>query len=750
MAEAARITGRAPIARLESWRGSLDRISGDLAVRHGIKFGLAGVLSVFIALLIRLPEPTWALITAFVVMLAQYVGAVAEKSIMRIVGTVAGGVIGYLLTAGFEQQPILYLALVGAVVGFGTAMFGFSKYPYAFLLCALTTMVVASNGMNNPAFSWQPALWRIVEVCVGVIASVLVTSLVWPRYARLEFLEKMRIALTELRKGMEARSVLLFATSTDRATLDDRNFATAIAGLQNLLRFGAMESQFFRARLPTYREIIICLTRISAAVDSLVQTLPKEAPFRLHLRTELEAAHAAIGNTLGVFADAQADSTHRAAAVSNMSAICAEWRQKLHALRQTDIPLSIPIDQVLHLSGHALSLKEMEEQLVRLNALLDSLPANPLEPSKEALAPPPSPPLDPFWIRNGVKSCLAVTLGLLIENWLHPPGGTMLVLATWVFTVLSRLYPGGQGDRRAFHCVVYTASGGILYVLAMLLLAPALSDYLVMNLMLFVAMFLFGYLGQATPGVTFTMQIALLGVVGTVGLNAQRPVTFQSIIGIYLGVVTGLLLSSLVQRLLWPVLPQWQIRDRILELLRLCRMILDLPPEQRPLWIHQRLALIPGEAQGWIAVMNRPDCPPDEPPRLREYVKTLRRAAGHLVSSAGRLMPLLPAPQAEAGTKAIRALREIMHAELSAQTDLFRLRETSIPTAGALEEALAEVHRWVGELRLWILANNISIEESVRLLGLADRFEMAGNELLAASHQAAALRLRLYLGDYIL
>jgi p-hydroxybenzoic acid efflux pump subunit AaeB len=728
----------------------MDQIFGNLAVRHGIKFGLAGVLSMFIALLIRLPEPTWALITVFVIMLAQYVGAVAEKSIMRIVGTVAGGVIGYLLTARFEQQPILYLALVGGVVGFGTAMFGYTKYPYAFLLCALTTMVVASNGMGDPAFSWRPALARISEVCVGVIAAVLVTSLVWPRYARIEFLEKMRMALAELRKGLMARSALLFEAPADRADLDDRNFATAIAGLQSLLHFGTLESQYFRARLPTYREIISCLSRIAAAVDTQVQSLPKEAPFRLHLRAELEAAHAAIGDCLDVFADAHADSARRAAAISAMNASCAQWREKLYALRQTDIPLSIPIEQVLHFSGHALSLDEVAEYLGRLNDLLDSLPANPLQPSQEEVAPPPAPPLDPFWIRNGVKACIAVTLGLFVQNWLNPPGGSMIVLATWVSTVLSRLYLGGQGDRRAFHCVVYTASGGILYVLLMLILAPALSDYLILNMLLFVVMFLFGYLSQAIPGVTFGMQITLLGAVGTIGLNAQVPVTFQSIMGVYFGIVAGLILSALVQRLLWPVLPQWEIRDRILELLRLCRMILEHPPDQRPLWIHQRLALIPGEALGWIAVMNKPDCPPDEPPRLREYVKTLRRAAGHLLSSAGRLMPLLPAAQAEEGRKALRALRDIMHSELSAQADLFELRETSIPTRADLERALGEMHRWVAELRLWILGNNVSVEESVRLLGLADRFEMAGNELLAASRQAAALRLRLYLGDYIL
>ena len=404
---------------------------------------------------------------------------------------------------------------------------------------------------------------------------------------------------------------------------------------------------------------------------------------------------------------------------------------------------------MLHFSGHALSLEEIVEQLSKLGALIDSLPTNPLQPSREALIPV-SPPLDPFWIRNGIKACIAVIAGLIMQNWLHPPGASMLVLATWVFTVLSRLYVGGQGDRRTFHCLVYTAAGGILYVVALLILSPALSDYLVFNLLLFVAMFLFGYLSQAIPGVNFSMQVALLAIVGAIGLNAQRPVTFQSIIGIYIGILSGMLVSSLVQRLLWPVLPQWQMRDRILELLRLCRLLLEFPPDQRPLWLHQRLALIPGEAMTWIVVMNKPDCPEDEPSRLREYLRTLRRAAGHLLTSAGQLLPLLPAAQAEDGHKALLSLREVMSAELSSQADMFRLRETSIPTRARLEAALDELHEWIGRLRLWILATNVPVEESVRLLGLADRFEMAGKELLAASHQAAALRPRQYLGDYIL
>ncbi len=736
-------------AETNSFRQRFGNLFESLAVRHGIKFGLAGALSLFIALSLRLAEPAWAVTTIFVIMLAQFVGAVAEKAVMRVVGTVIGGVIGYLLTAGLEQQPVLYLLSVGGVVGFGTAMFGYTKYPYAFLLGALTTMVVASNGMSDPNFSWRPALARVEEVNVGVISAVLVTSLIWPRYARKEFLEKMRLALGALGDGLAVRSALLFRRSAESTQSYDRGFATAIAGLQNLLHFGSKESQYFRERLPTFTEIIACLNRISSAVETLGQTLPEDAVLRRHLRAELEAAHAAAARCLRIFADHDADSARRASALAEVGSRRAEWREKLEALRQTGVTAAIPVEQALQFSGHVLSIEEVVQQLGQLNSLLDSLPANPLQPSRETVSPP-SPPLDPFWIRNGVKACIAVTLGLFIQNWLNPPGGSTIALATWVSTVLSRLYPGGQGDRRAFHCVVYVASGGLIYVGVMLLLTPALSSYLILNLVLFVILFLFGYLTQAIPGITYTMQISLLATVGLVGLNAQEPVTFQSISGVYFGVVLGITLSALVQRLFWPVLPQWQIRDRVVELLGLCKRILQLSPEQRPRWLHQRLALIPGEATNWIAVMNKWDCPADEPQRLREYVETLRRAAGHLLTSTGQLLPLLSDRQADEGRKALHSFLETMNHELSSQMALFQRRGAPEPPATTLEEAVAQTHQWIQGLRSWIVANNTPMKDSIHLLGLANRFEMAGEELLSASRQAAALRLHLYLGDYVL
>ena len=198
------------------------------------------------------------------------------------------------------------------------------------------------------------------------------------------------------------------------------------------------------------------------------------------------------------------------------------------------------------------------------------------------------------------------------------------------------------------------------------------------------------------------------------------------------------------------MLPQWEIRDRVIELLGLCRTILQFPPEQRPYWLDQRLALIPGEATNWIAVMNKWDCPPGEPQRLREYIQTLRHAAGNLLMSTGQLIPLLPDQQADEGRKALHSLREIMNYELSVQIERFHLREIPTPAKTTLENALAQTHQWVQSLRSWILATNVPVKDSIHLLGLANRFEMAGKELLSASRQAAHLRLRLYLGDYVL
>src|ERR1700751_3309172 len=79
----------------------------DPKVLFGVKLGLAGILSVYLSQLIRLGHANWALFTVLVLAPAQYVGAIAQRSVARVVGTIIGGFVGVWLVGNYEQDRLL-------------------------------------------------------------------------------------------------------------------------------------------------------------------------------------------------------------------------------------------------------------------------------------------------------------------------------------------------------------------------------------------------------------------------------------------------------------------------------------------------------------------------------------------------------------------------------------------------------------------------------------------------------------------
>ncbi len=725
-------------------------VFSDPAFRYGLKFGLAGVLAVFLALLIRLQMPTWALFTVFVLMIAQYVGAIAEKSIFRIIGTVVGAVLGYVVTASFEQQPLVYLSIVGVVVAFCTAMFGQSRYPYAFLLCGMTLTVVASNGLGNPDFSWQYALWRIEEVTLGILVAIVVQSLLWPRYAREEFTKNTRLAFADLQSCFRATAGAVFSGGSVEALKQAEEFPARISALRGLLDFGARESQYFRDRLPTYFEITNCLSRIASAIATLSRSLPPESYYHQNLRIEATAIHAALESALGDLAGTDSDKMTRANQREHLKKAFETLEAKLAELRSDPALFTLPAEQTMAFGLHLLAADEIRQQIESAHELLDSLPAmGDLRGHREP-EPFVSPIPPPFWIRSGIKSGIAVVLALILDDWLQPPGASMFVLGTWVMTSLNATSPGGHGDWRAFHYVIYSIL--ILTGVSLILLAvrPLLSSYAVMNTIIFVWLFVWGYLSFTTRGMTIPMQLAMLMVVGILGLNGQEAITFQAIVDFFFGLAFALVVASLVQRLIWPSLPQWELRDRFLELLRLCRRVLHEGPQTIPLWQKTRLALIPGEASLRISRLTSPVVPAGERELLSAYLNMLRRVSGQLTVVVGRMVPLLPSDHAESGRAQVTQLEAEMQNHLAAHETSLETAEPPRIDADKLNTLLAGWREWIADLRVSMLHREFPSHEIIRLVGLSGRYDEAGQDLLRAGEQAGHLRLKMYMGDYVL
>ncbi len=713
----------------------------DPAIRYGLKCGIAGVLTVFFALLLRLDNPGWGLFTVFVLMSAQYIGAISEKSLFRLVGTLVGGMIGYLLTGSLQQNPVIFLCLVGLVIGGCTAMFGQSRYPYAFLLCGITTMVVVSNGMADPATSWKFMLSRIEEVFLGIVVSLVVQSVLWPQYAQVEFLAALRTSFGDLRGCfLDAPGVRDGGPESDGG-LRAQDFPARITGLRMLLEFGARESLYFRSRLDIYYGMTACAGKIAYAIGSLREKIPADSPYRRHAGAQVAALYKAVAAAIGDLADPGTTKASRADVRRGLDRAFDELESAFLDMRVRDLVKAIPAAQAMILGLHVLGMDEIRTQIVRAHGLLDANDAARRETAPVKCSPPWPPP---FWIRAGVKSGLALMAALALDNWLHPPGGPMFVLCVWQFTALNAASPGGRGDRGAFHLIalniaVLLAVGGLLLVAS-----PMLSSYGVMNAVIFASLFVWGYVSFSVRGMTIPMMLAMLLVVGILSLNGQEPVGFQSIANLVLGLSFGIVVSSVFQRLLWPSLPQWEIRDRFVAMCEICGHLLARTP--MPIWIETRLALIPGEIGIRLAHMRPPVCPPGEIERLDGLMRTLTRLGGNLAVTLDKIR--IPSGREADGRELIARVEQLLAAGLASLRSGFRESAGARVDEAEIGAAVETLVAWAGRTRLEMIAADSPPLTNARMVGFVKRYALMAEDLTAAGREFSALRLPLYMGDF--
>jgi len=702
----------------------------DGAFRFSVKFGLAGMLAVFVALLNKNHEPTWALFTVFVLMVAQHIGAIEEKSFFRIVGTVAGGFSGYILTAAFEQDPLIYFSLLGLLIAFTTAMFGQARYPYAFLLCGMTAVVVCSNGLADPEKSWMFMIWRIQEVVIGIIAVLVVQSLLWPRYAAKEFLSGLRDQFLVLRDSLPSAGS---GIPVNDVVCDER-----LNQLRQLLRFGGRENRYFRSRMETYIELLASVRRIHGAIRPLAELCWKNSLYLEYVGSRISGLHEALASQLGLLGSPDSDPASRRRGLEAIGAALQGLKQAILDLRQDPRSKDMAVDDILGISLECLSLEEIHQELCRCDELLNGLP---LKNKKRRaldfrLLVPGVPPS--FWITNGIRSAISALAAMVIMNWVDPPGGVSMVLCAWLFCCLLPISPEGRGDQRAWHVVVTAIPCILLLCLSLIAAAPLLSSYAVMNIVIFTWLFVYGQVAYKTPGVTTVMNIAMMGLVGILGLNAQEPVSFQSIADVFFGISTGTVMAALFQRTLWPLLPQREMRDRFVELLGLQRAALKdgAPGTQDAV----RLGQLPGEIHLRLANLARPVYPESEIQNLRTLLEHLDRF------TANRIWESDPG-DVEGGRALTRKIRQCLGGILeNIQASFGRGRACSVDVT-PLQAAIVEFDAWILAVRLKMMSLNADPLLTASVLGRAARYRQAATHLLAVAEIAARLDTAPYSKD---
>ncbi|UZE28207.1 FUSC family protein [Pseudomonas asplenii] len=170
---------------LEWRRGFFDWARSDgVTWVYIFKVLAAAFLTLWLAMRLELPQPRTAMITVFIVMQPQS-GHVFAKSFYRLLGTLAGSAVMVLLIALFAQNTELFLGALAIWVGVCSAGAARNRNfrAYGFVLAGYTAAMVGLPALAHPEGAFMAAVWRVLEISLGLVCSTFVSAAILPQSA---------------------------------------------------------------------------------------------------------------------------------------------------------------------------------------------------------------------------------------------------------------------------------------------------------------------------------------------------------------------------------------------------------------------------------------------------------------------------------------------------------------------------------------------------------------------------------------
>jgi uncharacterized membrane protein YccC len=190
-----------------------------LALKFAAKTLFGGGLALWLAMRWGLEQPSWALMTAFIV--AQPLsGMVVQKGLARLAGTLVGTFMSVVFMGLFAQTPWLFLLTLAAWLALCTAASTQlrSAWAYAFVLAGYTAAIITLPAISNPLQVFDQAVARCTEISLGICCATASSALIWPLRVEQQLAGQARRAW---HNGLQAASAMLGGEDQAREGLLD-------------------------------------------------------------------------------------------------------------------------------------------------------------------------------------------------------------------------------------------------------------------------------------------------------------------------------------------------------------------------------------------------------------------------------------------------------------------------------------------------------------------------------------------------
>ena len=541
-----------------------------------LKTCLAIVLGLAIALQLDW-KPSFGAIL-IVVLQTPVLGATYKKGLLYIAGTLSGAVAGVAMVALFAHDRVAFIVAAALLTGFGIYRLQVSRYPYAWLIFTVTSMLVGFFSAQDPSSAFGIAVMRSSTICLAVVIAFLVHGILWPIRAGKVFERQLHGFLDGCRGllSLTSRALAGDEPHPDAARKAETAQVKAIAALRSTLDAAADDTERFRRFHAGYqqlvdqlRDLLLAILAVRAAIERPRDDQPGKSLI------------AVPDNTRSILETVEVE-------MQELVRDLARPRDSTAGLREPDAHTEAGIDQpgtidtTFFADMLAGSLGDLARQVSKVRATVAGV-----EDPEQAPPPRPAPPRTPFRLMSvKARKAAGSSLVILLIGWFFiqtqwPEGLQLSMVFATIACALGALLPLILIGRQLLSSLIIGAAiAAPLYFGVM----PGISQYEQLIPWLCVALFPLLYLiASSNPRTMIQYLFSAIFVIALLSLDEEgQSYSFSSFVNIWIGLVGGFGVTLAVFGLFSSLVPEREFWKQVRTFFAGCGQFMQRLEESAP------------------------------------------------------------------------------------------------------------------------------------------------------------------------
>ena len=470
--------------------------------RYATKTALSLTLAYLIPMSMGWPQPSTAATTVMLIAATGLLSESLQKGVLRVLGTVAGAILGLCLIALFPQDRMVYLLAASIVVALIIYLYNaYQGDSTVFMLTAVVTLMVFNGGDAEGAFLY--GVDRAFMTAFGVIVYTLVASILWP----VKTADNTRALAAGVAHDHHRAFSRLINPDAEEQPIREQVTELLAGGSAFQTHFATVKNSADGVTdyLAEWNTVLSCYEELEATlVPALQQTTRQQVAFSQH-----------IDNYPSLIEQIEA----------MFQRVESAWQGQPGAGTVQPIEIQYNADslrQATHLTSAAVAtraevLERMQTVLVDLQAAMDSLL---FDGGNFARRQPRGRPAFVWLDRENVKTAVRAftTFWIATAIWIqfNPPGGFMFVTMCTIFIPLVSYTPVTP----KLLYILFTL--GFLFALpAYVFLLPQMNHWLELAAFIFSYAFIGFFLFQGPVSIFFLLGLFTLGIQNTMSYNVD-------------------------------------------------------------------------------------------------------------------------------------------------------------------------------------------------------------------------------------